>query len=90
MRSRRGRATTSGARCAGDGGVGEAADGGLPNLQNAMWDKVMALPAPFAGEPKTIYEADAHAGGARRAIGGARGIEWGNEHLAVVTDSALL
>ena len=63
-----------------------AADGGLPNLQNKIWDKVMELPAPFEAEPKTIYEAGmrvARGGGP----GGARGIEWGDAHLAVVTEA---
>ena len=62
-----------------------AVDGGIPNLRNAVWDRIVELPAPFTGEPRTIYEASMRL--ARGGFGGARGIEWGTEHLAIVTES---
>ena len=62
-----------------------AADGGIPNAQNKVWDRIVALPAPFDGTPTTIYEASMRL--SRGGFGGARGIEWGNDHLAIVTES---
>jgi dipeptidyl aminopeptidase/acylaminoacyl peptidase len=64
----------------------KAAEGGLPNLKTPVWDRLLALPAPFDGKPTTILEATmrlARGGGP----GGARGIEWGNDHLAIVTEA---
>ncbi len=63
----------------------EAADGGIPNPKAAVADRIMALPAPFDGKGMTIFEASMRV--ARGGFGGARGIEWGNEHLAIVTES---
>ncbi len=63
----------------------EAADGGIPNPKAAVADRIMALPAPFDGKGTTIFEASMRV--ARGGFGGARGIEWGNEHLAIVTES---
>ncbi len=63
----------------------EAADGGLPKPGETLADRVMALPAPFAGQPTTIFEATMRI--ARGGFGGARGLEWGNDHLAIVTES---
>ena len=63
----------------------EAADGGLPKPGETLADRVMALPAPFAGQPTTIFEASMRV--SRGGFGGARGVEWGNDHLAIVTES---
>ncbi len=51
-----------------------------------VYDRVMALPEPFEGKATMIYEAPlriSRGGGP----GGGRGIEWGNEHLAIVSES---
>ena len=62
----------------------EAADGGKPNVKNAVWDKVMALPAPFEGSATVILDLPMRL--ARGFGPGApRGIEWGNDHLAIVS-----
>jgi dipeptidyl aminopeptidase/acylaminoacyl peptidase len=58
----------------------EAVDGGLPNPKAVFSDKIMALPAPFDGPGTSIFEATLR-------IGRGRGIEWGNDHLAIVTES---
>ena len=63
----------------------EAADGGLPNPKAAVADRIVALSAPFEGQGATIFEASMRV--SRGGFGGARGIEWGNGHLAVVTES---
>jgi dipeptidyl aminopeptidase/acylaminoacyl peptidase len=63
----------------------EAADGGLPNLKAAVWDRILALTAPFEGKGTTIFEAAMRI--SRGGFYSARGIEWGNEHLAIVTES---
>ncbi len=63
----------------------EAADGGIPNQKAAIADRVVALAAPFAGQGQTIFEASMRV--SRGGFGGARGIEWGNDHLAIVTES---
>ena len=62
----------------------EAANGGLPTPKAPVADYVKALPAPFDGQPTTILEAPLRLA---RGFGGARGLEWGNEHLAVATIS---
>jgi dipeptidyl aminopeptidase/acylaminoacyl peptidase len=59
-----------------------AADGGIPNVKNAVWDRVLALPAPFDGSPATMLELPMRLG---RGGAGGRGIEWGNDHLAIVS-----
>ncbi len=65
----------------------EAADGGDPSKKAAIVDKIMALPAPFEGSAKTMLDLPMRLarGGGGPAGGGARGIEWGNEHLAIVS-----
>lgn len=63
----------------------EAADGGIPNAKAAVTDRIMALPAPFEGKGTAIFEASMRV--SRGGFGGARGIEWGNDHLAIVTES---
>ena len=62
----------------------EAADGGDPTKHAAIVDKVMALPAPFGGSASTILELPMRLA---RGFGpnAARGIEWGNGHLAIVS-----
>jgi len=62
----------------------EAADGGDPSKKAAIVDKVMALPAPFEGSATTILDLPMRL--ARGFGPGApRGIEWGNDHLAIVS-----
>jgi dipeptidyl aminopeptidase/acylaminoacyl peptidase len=53
-----------------------AADGGDPKREAAVRDRVYTLDAPFTGEGKPVADL------ALRF----RGIEWGSEHLAVVTE----
>ncbi|QMV18213.1 prolyl oligopeptidase family serine peptidase [Granulicella sp. 5B5] len=66
----------------------EAANGGLPTPKAPVADYVKALPAPFTGEPTTILEAPLRLARAfNGASGGARGLEWGNAHLAIATVS---
>jgi len=63
----------------------QAADGGLPNVKNAVWDRVLALPAPFDGTPATLLETSLRI--ARGFGANAGGIQWGNQHLAVATEA---
>ncbi len=63
----------------------EAVDGGIPNPKATVVDRIVALPAPFEGKGTTIVETPMRV--ARGGFGSARGIEWGNEHLAIVTES---
>ena len=63
----------------------EAADGGVPAKGATVYDHVMALSEPFEGKATTIYEAPLRI--SRGGPGGGRGIEWGNEHLAIVSES---
>ena len=63
----------------------QAADGGLPNVKNAVWDRVLALPAPFEGKPQVMLETSLRL--SRGGYGGARGIEWGNDHLAIASEA---
>ncbi len=58
----------------------EAADEGIPNVKNTVWDRVMELAAPFDGSPVTLLETSLR-------LGGRGGIQWGNEHLAIATES---
>ena len=60
----------------------EAADGGDPSKKAAVVDKIMALPAPFEGSATAILDLPMRLA---RGFGGARGIEWGNDHLAIVS-----
>jgi len=62
----------------------EAADGGDPSKKAAIVDKIMALPAPFEGGATAILDLPMRLA---RGFGPAapRGIEWGNDHLAIVS-----
>jgi dipeptidyl aminopeptidase/acylaminoacyl peptidase len=53
-------------------------------VKNTVWDRVLALPAPFEGKPVVMLETTL-----RLARGGfgARGLEWGNDHLAIATEA---
>ena len=55
----------------------QAADGGDPKRESAVRDRVYTLDAPFAGEGKPVADL------ALRF----RDIEWGSEHLAIVTEA---
>ena len=55
----------------------QAADGGDPKREAAVRDRVYTLDAPFVGEGKPVADL------ALRF----RGIEWGNEQLAIVTEA---
>jgi dipeptidyl aminopeptidase/acylaminoacyl peptidase len=57
----------------------KAADGGDPKKESAVRDRIYTLEAPFTS---SIGEAKPIAGLALRF----RGIEWGNDHLAVATE----
>jgi dipeptidyl aminopeptidase/acylaminoacyl peptidase len=66
----------------------QAANNGLPMPKDAkVADTIYALPAPFTGSGTAIYEAPLRVarGGGGAGRPGARGIEWGNDHLAIVT-----
>jgi dipeptidyl aminopeptidase/acylaminoacyl peptidase len=54
----------------------QAADGGDPGKKTDVHDRLFALAAPFTGEPEMLLE---------MPLRFAR-VEWGNEHLAVVTE----
>lgn len=64
----------------------EAADGGDPKVKAAVRDRVEALSAPFTGEATTMLELPMRL---QRGFGAGAGtgIEWGNEHLAMATES---
>ncbi len=55
----------------------EAADGGDPNANVSVHDRVKLLPAPFTGEPVTLADLPMRL----------RGVHWGTDHLAVVTEA---
>lgn len=55
----------------------EALDGGDPETEVAFRDEVFQLEAPFNGKPKSLL----------KTINRFRGIEWGNDQLAVAYDS---
>jgi dipeptidyl aminopeptidase/acylaminoacyl peptidase len=61
----------------------EAADGGDPSKKAAVVDRVMALSAPFEGSASTLLELPMRL--QRGGYGGERGLEWGNDHLALAT-----
>lgn len=63
----------------------EAADGGIPKPNEAVADRVVALAAPFSGTGTTILEAPMRI--SRGGFGGARGLEWGNDHFAIATET---
>jgi len=67
----------------------EAANHGLPMPKDAkVADTLYMLAAPFDGTPTVLYEAPLRvARGGGGPFGGARGLEWGNDHLALVTMS---
>ena len=60
----------------------EAAEGSLAKLKGAVADRVMTLPAPFAGEPTTLLELPNMHMGSR-----GKSIRWGNAHLAIISVS---
>ena len=66
----------------------EAADNGDPKMKTDVRDRVKAVPAPFTGSPATIVELAMRV---QRGFGGGGGgagpIQWGNDHLALVTES---
>lgn len=55
----------------------KAADGGDPKKESAVRDRIYSLEAPFAGDGKPIADLSLRF----------RGVEWGNDHLAVVTEA---
>jgi len=55
----------------------QAADGGDPKREVKVRDRVVTLDAPFTGQAKTIVELAIRF----------RGIEWGSEHLALVSEA---
>jgi dipeptidyl aminopeptidase/acylaminoacyl peptidase len=55
----------------------QAADGGDPKREAKVRDKIFTLAAPFTGQGQPIAELAIRY----------RGIEWGNEHLALVTEA---
>ena len=55
----------------------QATDGGDPKREAAVRDRVYTLDAPFTGEGKPVADL------ALRF----RGVEWGSEHLAIVTEA---
>jgi dipeptidyl aminopeptidase/acylaminoacyl peptidase len=62
----------------------KAANNGLPVAKDAkVADTIYTLAAPFEGEGTVLYEAPLRV--SRGGFGGARGLEWGNDHLAIVT-----
>ncbi len=54
----------------------EAGDGGDPKVKVEVRDRLMALSAPFAGTPVLMAALPMRY----------RGVEWGNDHLALVTE----
>ena len=63
----------------------EAADGGDPKVKTEVRDRLVALNAPFTGQPTTLLELSMRL--QRGYGGGGGGIEWGNDHLAIATES---
>jgi dipeptidyl aminopeptidase/acylaminoacyl peptidase len=55
----------------------EAADGGDPRKKSELRDRLLALSAPFEGQPTTLLEL------AMRF----RGVEWGTDHLAIAIEA---
>ena len=63
-----------------------AGDGGNPDTKAEVRDRVMALSAPFEGEPATMLELPMRL--STGGYGGAgQGIRWGNAHFAMVTEA---
>ena len=62
----------------------EAADGGDPKVESAVRDRLKALPAPFTGQPTVILELPMRL---QRGFGEGSALAWGNEHLAIATES---
>ena len=55
----------------------EAADDGDPRKQTPIHDRVLSLAAPFSGTATTLLELPMRF----------RGVEWGNDHLAVASEA---
>jgi dipeptidyl aminopeptidase/acylaminoacyl peptidase len=55
----------------------EAGDGGDPNVKVDVHDRVLMLPAPFTAPPVVLAELPMRF----------RGLDWGNDHLAVLTEA---
>lgn len=62
----------------------EAADGGDPKVEAAIRDRLKALAAPFTQQPAVILELPMRL---QRGFGEGSAIEWGNDHLAIATES---
>jgi dipeptidyl aminopeptidase/acylaminoacyl peptidase len=64
----------------------EAADNGDPKVKTDVRDRVKALAAPFTGEATTLVELGMRV---QRGFGpnGGDPVLWGNDHLAIVTES---
>lgn len=54
----------------------EAGDGGDPNKQAEIRDRIFLLDAPFTGKPRTMAELPMRFAG----------VDWGNEHFALVNE----
>src|SRR6185437_14528666 len=54
----------------------EAGDGGDPNRQEEVRDRIFLLDAPFTGKPRMMAELSMRFAG----------VQWGNQHLAVVNE----
>ncbi len=66
----------------------QAADGGIPKKNapaDTITDRIYSLNAPFEGAGTVLLETTMRVAG--RGFGESRGIEWGNEHLAIVTEN---
>jgi dipeptidyl aminopeptidase/acylaminoacyl peptidase len=61
-----------------------AADGGIPNPAAKVVDQVLAMTEPFEGYPAVLFESSMRISGGEY---GRRGIEWGNDQFAIVTES---
>jgi dipeptidyl aminopeptidase/acylaminoacyl peptidase len=62
-----------------------APDGGDPAVKSEFRDTIMALSAPFDGEPQTLLNLPMRL--ARGGMRGGGGIQWGNDHLAIISVS---
>ena len=58
----------------------EAADGGIPKPAAQVADRLYTFEAPFEAQPTLLYEAPMRLAGRRGS-----GIEWGTDHLALVS-----
>jgi dipeptidyl aminopeptidase/acylaminoacyl peptidase len=55
----------------------EAGDGGDPAVKTEVRDRILALPAPFNGQPDTLLQLPMRL----------REVQWGNSHLAIATEA---